>query len=1115
MASQFMNLRKELDELGYKQTLKIECLPLVSKLLSDLKTTTENLQKYMTISKNALDEINNLELCAEPYKCDNAKLIKECNDLHLAFIHFKEQHEKVQRDLRMQNAILEDRVAECETEKENLRQQIKKLKADFKSNLKNFNRIPKSSLGKSTKEFMIESTMSCADERISTLQKEMRKLKENQIEMAKNNEFLKSQLDNRNQEIQRLSTLLEGGRPQKPLAKDCCYKNIDNKIGALQDEIRALKAEKSVLDAQLKEALAKQHEAMRRALHLAERNKRLEKEMKDIDQIALQVEAECNNTVRNNSEKVHRLQDKLNESMMKTESLERDVAKLKQEKMSLQADLDALKLEKRHLQTALESETEDKKRLTDRINNLTIIEHDLNMEIDRLVRLTGEQKLKIAELEVSKKHTRGVETEDRADRSPNRTKKSGPSKKSTKKSTLKEVSKTEAGHSKVTKCCCEAGGCVKRMIELLNKEMEYRQEQASQQMESLKQEKEYYMKEYHKIADELRSGPDIETYNRIQRQYDELLKKIEERNQTIVDLQKEIKLLTGNKYGSSRRDEFENGDTCQKTCCKRKQRELELHRDEVKQLQRENDSLKNRIQELNQSTIFDQERMKKAFQDMEEHIRKLEDERRDLVVNQLTSRTNLTHLEEECNTLRDKLRATQNELNSQKASYDQLKNLHEQANFALSESRNQLAGTERELQAIQSKISNSHRETAGQEREVTRLQNDIEVMKKHLTKLDKEKDDLLNVLDEKTEKIDSLEEQLREKKNVISTLESEMKDLKRKLSKFSEENDGCQLELKGAKQELNALQKDYDSVVRTRDAALQENRRLQDDLASVAADCKDARRELEISKRQIEDVKRQLQHYVAEVKRFEDQISQKELERAEILDQFKSLSAEAVSLETTNHTLENEAAQSKVQLSVALDHASDLERKLENKDAIIRSYEKQIADLSSQVATLEIQLKQRNAQYEKMEDELRQMKDLCVQLDREKDELRREFQNREDRTGMTQRNIEMLSRENDDLKRSVAKDRNNVEGLEKLLNDARQEVIEQKLINQDLQSELTRMKTRLEEVQERLNITSEQLDLYQEKALEYSQQNKQLRREIANERFFRSREEDNKRYPSL
>jgi hypothetical protein len=46
-------------------------------------------------------------------------------------------------------------------------------------------------------------------------------------------------------------------------------------------------------------------------------------------------------------------------------------------------------------------------------------------------------------------------------------------------------------------------------------------------------------------------------------------------------------------------------------------------------------------------------------------------------------------------------------------------------------------------------------------------------------------------------------------------------------------------------------------------------------------------------------------------------------------------------------------------------------------------------------------------------------------------------------------------------------------------------------------------------------ITSEQLDMYQEKALDYSQQNKQLRREIANERFRRTRDSESTKYPSL
>lgn len=45
---------------------------------------------------------------------------------------------------------------------------------------------------------------------------------------------------------------------------------------------------------------------MKRALHLAERNKELEREMCDIDQMALAVEAECNSTVKCNTVKVNR-----------------------------------------------------------------------------------------------------------------------------------------------------------------------------------------------------------------------------------------------------------------------------------------------------------------------------------------------------------------------------------------------------------------------------------------------------------------------------------------------------------------------------------------------------------------------------------------------------------------------------------------------------------------------------------------------------------------------------------------------------------------------------------------------------------------------------------------
>lgn len=67
-----------------------------------------------------------------------------------------------------------------------------------------------------------------------------------------------------------------------------------------------------------------------------------------------------------------------------------------------------------------------------------------------------------------------------------------------------------------------------------------------------------------------------------------------------------------------------------------------------------------------------------------------------------------------------------------------------------------------------------------------------------------------------------------------------------------------------------------------------------------------------------------------------------------MLDQFRSLSQEATVLENSNHTLENEAIHSRVQLSVALDHTNGLERKLDDQDAMIRSYERQVYTISAE-----------------------------------------------------------------------------------------------------------------------------------------------------------------------
>ena len=73
------------------------------------------------------------------------------------------------------------------------------------------------------------------------------------------------QINQKDREISRLKHALEGGRPLSAINKEscCCQcKQKDCRIKSLEE--------------QLEEAVEKQHEAMNRALNLAERNQHLE-----------------------------------------------------------------------------------------------------------------------------------------------------------------------------------------------------------------------------------------------------------------------------------------------------------------------------------------------------------------------------------------------------------------------------------------------------------------------------------------------------------------------------------------------------------------------------------------------------------------------------------------------------------------------------------------------------------------------------------------------------------------------------------------------------------------------------------------------------------------------
>jgi len=51
----YRDLRRHLDELGYRQPLVVESLALVERLLSDLLHTTQSLRRYKEVAQRSLE----------------------------------------------------------------------------------------------------------------------------------------------------------------------------------------------------------------------------------------------------------------------------------------------------------------------------------------------------------------------------------------------------------------------------------------------------------------------------------------------------------------------------------------------------------------------------------------------------------------------------------------------------------------------------------------------------------------------------------------------------------------------------------------------------------------------------------------------------------------------------------------------------------------------------------------------------------------------------------------------------------------------------------------------------------------------------------------------------
>ncbi|XP_030385616.1 centrosomal protein of 135 kDa isoform X2 [Scaptodrosophila lebanonensis] len=937
----FKDLRKKLDVMGFNQTMPVLAIPLVSAIFGDLIKTTECLRDTKKQVADLLEEKACWELGVEPYKCDNSRLLAECNELHLQFLKEREDYE-------LQLCELQREVRNLQTDKEHLQchnQQLqhqldavltkqintatkrtqavppRQVKKPFISTVRAGQSLPPvlgglagTSAFKCTKcnAGIYQKTTTKTKDGITITntsgQEELDKL-QNDLSSANDQlEFYKRKVESRNREIRRLNDMLTGGRPPVALAKDCCYKEV----GALSQDIDLLQREKTELMSQVREYQDKMHDAMQRALRTEEDKRSLQTHLDELKQAALQVEQQANSEIDAREHELRQLQDELKKLHLQNEQRTK-------ERMTAQR-LTAGTSAAMH---------NDKRSLNERLNVLTRREEELQT-------CNEKQKKKLHKM-----------------------------------------------HDKMTALQKE-----------LREQMERHTVTLDEEKIRLRSERDFFQKEYLRMMSKAGSEGEIEF----------LQAQIKSKDDELRTLRTELCMTSASKGHVSpvKSALYEtltctatvnnsNRSDCVQAAIARVERERDCARAELERFRCERDTLREKHLCAIQMHAEELQALRMRNESLQDRLRSIERENQDLNTAKVPAEINVKRLREDVDQLKQRLAAAQKEVEKLNTENSQITMLNDKNERIIADYQSRLIVAESKLHKADVRVNtlDSNRETSRSE--VTQLRSEVAALRKTYMSLEHEKDLLLNQLDNKTERACKLEYELKDCKEKRNDLELKARELEEQIHKLTTRTRQRDKELNETSTESKTLRQQVMALKASRDEAISENGKLADKLSDAQVEVRTLQKSLKDSEQKVANMKQQLQQYVQEVKKAEDLLMEKDKEREELLDHYRNLTEDQVLLEGNNQTLEIEAAESKRQIYEMECEIRSYKEKLRCRQCAVEELEDKLSAARSNIRCLERQLEDSHDELRLLKIDLEARKELCDKLDVQKDKLNAEL----------------------------------------------------------------------------------------------------------------------------
>ncbi|KAH8326927.1 hypothetical protein KR067_009644 [Drosophila pandora] len=1052
----FKDLRSKLDIMGFTQTLPVLAIPLVQAIFGDLIKTTECLRDTKKKVADLLEERTCWELGVEPYKCDNSRLLAECNELHLQFLREREDYELRQCESDRKIRDLQTDKEHLQTHNAGLQNQLDALLSKQLISASNAKRLRGGASAPAKKPFISTvragnappivfgpSALKCTKCNAGVFQKtttttkdgvtvtqtsgqeELDKLQNELTTAGEQLEFYKRKVEARNREIRRLNDMLMGGRPPAALAKDCCYKEVGN----LSQDIDLLQREKNELMAQLQEFQDKMHDAMQRAVETQEDNKKLQMQLDELKEAALQVEELANSEI---------------------DAKELEIKQMQSEIKLLQ------KSKEYRLQGGFCGTQSDNRNMNERLNVLTRREEELESTNEKHKKKLAQMQAKIVELQ-------------------------------------KEL-KDQNQH----------GTLDEEKIRLTS-------------------ERDFFQKEYLRLMGKCGSETEIAFLHAQIKSKDEELKALRTElfpvGKSPFSPQKSVQYETlPPGTASSGSTSASNHSDCVQATIGRLERERDCVRSELERVRCERDTLREKQLSNVQLHAEELQTMRLRNEELNDRLRQLEREKRELNSARVPVETNLVLLKEDLVQMRKRIAPLEAEIERLKTENGQISLLNEQNERIITDYQAKLMVAERQRHSADVRASSLDTSRESNRNEVTQLRTEIGALRQTYISLEHEKDTLLNQLDNKTERVYKLEYELKDCKEKRNSLEQNVKDLEDQVRKLANRNRQRDSELTETSTESKTLRQQIVALKASRDEAIAENGRLMDKMSDAQAEVKTLMKKLKDSEQQVANMRQQLQKYVQEVKKAEDLLTQKvsskfkERERDELLDHYHCLSQDQVALEGNNQSLECEAAEFKRQICDLESEIHCLKNQLHTKQCAMEEMDLQLTTARATIRCLERDLEKAQGDALVLKVDLEARKELCDKLDAEKVKLNAELNEVNDMRKKLEKQCERLK---DELQQASAMKQVTTDTadqmLERLHND------QQRQEDEDIRAKnhMERLERQYQQALKDLQEERERCSHQERLATEYEQQVRELRSNLNEDRFTRARSrEHSPRVPS-